>query len=59
MSLVKVSVENIDNNQKVLYEIDKSKSLEENISNICAIFEKVHYNLFQSKIVKRILAPFT
>ncbi|XP_001815393.2 engulfment and cell motility protein 1 isoform X2 [Tribolium castaneum] len=40
MSLVKVSLEDLDNNTKFLYEVDKSKSLEENISNICKSFEK-------------------
>ena len=41
MSLVKVSVENVASNDKILHEIDTGKSLEENIDDIRRIFQLV------------------
>lgn len=41
MSLVKVSVETTESSDKMLHEIDLSKSVEENVKSICKVFGKV------------------
>jgi hypothetical protein len=51
MSLVKVSVETTESSDKMLHEIDLSKSVEENVKSICKVFGKEYSSVYGLKLI--------